>query len=65
MKPGVLNCCFLFPKCAKTHVRASAIPKNFPGVIPRTPAEGGGEGVLQGRRGIGGDGIEIREWRKE
>jgi hypothetical protein len=30
----------LFPNCAKTHLCASAIPKIFPGVIPRTPIKG-------------------------
>jgi hypothetical protein len=56
---------FLFSKCAKTHVQASAISKNFPGGYTPGPTEGGGEWVLEGRRGIGGEGIEIREGRKE
>ena len=37
MKPGVLRCCVLFPKCAKTHLRASAITENFPGVVSLDP----------------------------
>ena len=66
MKPGILNCCFLFPKCAKTHLQAFAIPKIFPGVIPRTPVKGEGKGFArEGERGIDGDGMEIREGRKE
>jgi hypothetical protein len=34
----------LYPKCAKTRLRASVISKIFPGVIPRTP-------VIKGREG--------------
>jgi hypothetical protein len=44
MKPGVLNCGFLFPKYAKTHLRAYAIPKNFSGLHPRdSPLKGEGK----------------------
>jgi hypothetical protein len=45
MKPGVLNCGFLFPKCAKTHLQASALSKIFPGVIPLVKGEGIGREV--------------------
>jgi hypothetical protein len=48
----VLN---LHPKRAKTHLRASAIPKIFPWIIPsdRRYKGRGGEGEGQGRRGAG------------
>jgi hypothetical protein len=35
-----MNCCILFPKYAKTHIRASAILKIFLEVSPRTPVKG-------------------------
>jgi hypothetical protein len=37
MEPGVLSSGFLFTKCAKIHLRASAIPKIIPRVIPSGP----------------------------
>jgi len=30
-------------KCSKTHLQASLIQKNVPGVTPRTPLKGGGK----------------------
>jgi hypothetical protein len=50
MEPRVLNCCYGIPKCAKTQLRASAIPKNFRGLYPRTPVKGGKEGFWGVRR---------------
>jgi hypothetical protein len=47
----------LFPKCFKTHLRASVTSKNFPGAIPRTSAfrgrdrDKGGMGKGRGREG--------------
>jgi hypothetical protein len=52
----------LFPKCVKTHLRASANPKYFPGVIHWNTVEKGGEGFWERReRGIGGEGM--KKWR--
>jgi hypothetical protein len=57
MKPGVLRCCILFPICAKTHLRASAIPKNSP-----DPIKGERKGFgREGETGIGGEGMEMKE----
>jgi hypothetical protein len=55
----------LYPKCAKTRLRASVISKIFPGVIPPDPrykrkgkgqldTERGEEGRRKGGRGRGG-----------
>jgi hypothetical protein len=56
MEPGVLNCCFLFPKCAKTHLRA---PAN-----PRSPVKEGREGIWEGRRDRDWwGGMDMREGR--
>ena len=62
MTPIVLNCCVLFPTCAKAHLGASAIPKIFLGLYPRTPLKGEGKGFeREGETGIGGEGMEMRE----
>jgi hypothetical protein len=58
----------LSPKCSKTHLRASLIPKIFPGVIPPDPRSKGREweGRKTGResgKGRKGRGIEQREWK--
>ena len=42
MKPSVLTYDISCPKCSKTHLRASEISKNFPGVIPPDPRFKGG-----------------------
>jgi hypothetical protein len=39
----------VFKKCAKTHLRASAVPKIFVDFTQGTPLNGG-EGVCEGRR---------------
>jgi hypothetical protein len=57
---GFIEC----PKCAKTHLRAYVISKNFPGVIPRTPIKkveterrgGEGRGGREGGKGRIGKG---------
>jgi hypothetical protein len=52
----------LFPKCDKTHLRASTISKIFPGVIPQAPVKGEGKGFGRERdKGIVEEGMEIRE----
>ena len=51
---------FLFPKYAKTHLRASAIPTIFSGIIPRTPVKGEGNGFRREGERIGGEGMKIR-----
>jgi hypothetical protein len=52
----------LFPKCAKTHLRAYAIHKIFPTVFPPDPVKERREEILEGRseRDRWG-GIDIRE----
>jgi hypothetical protein len=54
-------------KCTKTHLHASAVPKFFPGVVPRTPLKRGEEGIGEGRRDrdIDGEGIETRGGRNK
>ena len=32
-----MKCCILFPKCTKTYLHTSAIPKFFPGLYPGPP----------------------------
>jgi hypothetical protein len=61
---------FVSPECAKSHLRASAISKFLPGVIPRTPVKrakgmrrGKGkeiEGEREGKEGYGQEGREGR-----
>ena len=58
----------LCQKCSKTHLRASLIPKIFPGVISPDPRKGGGRGgegrERQGlRHGCWGDGRPVA-WPK-
>jgi hypothetical protein len=51
---------FLLPKCAKTHLRASVISKNFPGLYPGPLLKGerGSEWMEKvGRKGRIGDGM--------
>jgi hypothetical protein len=49
----------LYQKCAKTHLRAYVIFKNFPGLYPRTPVNKGREGrKKKGREGGTGEGRE-------
>jgi len=48
-KPGGLRCYFLYPKCTKTHQRAS-VKINFPG----HPLEGDCDGEREGCEGGGG-----------
>jgi hypothetical protein len=56
----------LFLKCAKTHLRASAVLKKFSSQYPQTPVKEGEEGLeREGVRGSGEDGMEIREERNE
>ena len=50
MKPGVKECLFLTPTCAKTRLRAYVSSENFSrGLCPCIP--GGGQG--QGGKGVG------------
>jgi hypothetical protein len=63
-KPGVLNCFFLFPTCAKTRLPATA--KFIRGLYPQNPANRGRERALAGYdTSIGGQGRMISEGRKE
>ena len=59
------DCCFLFPKCAKIHLRVSSIPKIFPGVITPLKGRSRGLGGKERLREIDGEGIETKEGRKE
>jgi hypothetical protein len=58
MKPSATKGRILYPKCAKTHLRASVISKIFPGVTPPDPLiKGRGRGGEGKRReGRGGEG---------
>jgi hypothetical protein len=66
MKPSATKGRILYPKCAKTHLRASVISKIFPGVTPPDPrykgegkgreGKGGREGAGKGGEGKGGEG---------
>jgi hypothetical protein len=53
---GISMCCIFCSRCAKTHLRATVISKNFPGVIPPDPLfmrEGIGKGLREGEEGAG------------
>jgi len=52
LKPGSQRCWFLCPKCSKTHLRASLIPKKISwGDTPGPHYKGRGEGGWGAKRG--------------
>jgi hypothetical protein len=67
MKPSATKGRILYPKCAKTHLRASVISKIFPGVTPPDPLiKGRGRGGEGKRReGRGGEGRGGKGGREE
>jgi hypothetical protein len=55
VKPGVSEWLILCSKCAKTHLRASGVQKNFLGSLSLA-IRGGEGGERRGREGRGGEG---------